>query len=216
MNPFVLALSPQHIEYTNLKPDITHGAVDELVATAIDRGYYGVCVPPFWVKRAKREIGTSGLQLITVAGYPIGYQMTETKEAEISSAIAMGADEIDMVLNVSAVKSEMSWVKIEMARCAKLAHEHERILKVILETSLLDKEEIRQVTRWAVDAGVDYIKTSTGFVGAGAQVEDVALIKSLVPDSVGIKASGGIRDIVKANELLQAGADKIGTSSILI
>ena len=80
----------------------------------------------------------------------------------------------------------------------------------------MDKEEIRQVTRWAVDAGVDYIKTSTGFVGAGAQVEDVALIKSLVPDSVGIKASGGIRDIAKANELLQAGADKIGTSSILI
>ena len=209
-------LTPQHIEYTNLKPDVTHLDIDALVATAKERSFYGVCVPPFWVKRARREIGAANLQLVTVAGYPVGYQMTETKEAEIKSAIALGADEVDMVLNVSAVKSGMSWVKIEMARCAKLAHAHERLLKVILETSLLTEDEIRQVTRWAVDAGVDYIKTSTGMVGEGAKVSDVALIKSVIPDGVGIKASGGIRSADQAAELIKAGAEKIGTSSILI
>ena len=209
-------LTPQHIEYTNLKPDVTHLDIDALVATAKERSFYGVCVPPFWVKRARREIGTANLQLVTVTGYPVGYQMTETKEAEIKSAIALGADEVDMVLNVSAVKSGMSWVKIEMARCAKLAHAHERLLKVILETSLLTEDEIRQVTRWAVDAGVDYIKTSTGMVGEGAKVSDVALIKSVIPDGVGIKASGGIRSADQAAELIKAGAEKIGTSSILI
>ncbi|MEL7148296.1 MAG: deoxyribose-phosphate aldolase [Bacteroidota bacterium] len=209
-------LTPQHVEYTNLKPDVTHTDIDQLVATAIERRYYGICVPPFWVKRARREIGNANVRLVTVAGYPVGYQMTETKEAEIRAAIDLGADEIDMVLNVSAVKSGMSWVKIEMARCAKLAHDQERMLKVILETSLLDDDEIRQVTRWAVDAGVDFIKTSTGMIGEGATVKDVALIKSIIPSGVGIKASGGIRTSEQADDLIAAGAEKIGTSSILI
>lgn len=211
-----MVLSPKHIEYTNLKPDVTHIAIDNLVSTAKERNFYGVCVPPFWIKRAKREIGNDDLKLVTVAGYPIGYQMTETKEEEIRSAIRQGADEIDLVLNVSALKSEMSWVKIEFAKCAKLAHESERILKVILETSLLTQAEIVIATKWAVDAGVDYIKTSTGFVGDGATLENIKLIKSIIPDGVGIKASGGIKTKSQAEAFLSAGADKIGTSSLLI
>ncbi len=110
----------------------------------------------------------------------------------------------------------MSWVKVEFAKCAKIAHESEKILKVILETSLLTSEEISVATKWAVDAGVDYIKTSTGFIGEGATVENVKLIKSLIPESIGIKASGGIKTKSQAEELLLAGADKIGTSSILL
>ncbi|MEL6556796.1 MAG: deoxyribose-phosphate aldolase [Bacteroidota bacterium] len=211
-----MELAGHHIEYTNLRPDVSHRDIDQLIRVAIEKGFYGVCVPPFWVKRAKREIGSNNLQLVTVAGYPIGYQMTEAKEAEIRSAIDMGANEIDLVLNVSALKSEMSWVKIEFARCAKLAHESERILKVILETSLLTTEEIKTATKWAVDAGVDYIKTSTGFIGQGATVENIKLIKSLIPDSVGIKASGGIKTKEQAETLIAAGADKIGTSSLLL
>ncbi len=211
-----MELLAKHIEYTNLKPDLTHKSVDELVRTAIQKEFYGVCVPPFWVKRAKREIGDNLLRLVTVAGYPIGYQMTETKVEEIHTAIKLGADEIDLVLNVSALKSEMSWVKVEFAKCAKIAHASEKILKVILETSLLTTEEIKTATKWAVDAGVDYIKTSTGFIGEGATVAHVKLIKSLIPESVGIKASGGIKTKTQAEELLLAGADKIGTSSLLL
>ncbi len=211
-----MELLPKHIEYTNLKPDLTHLGVDSLIEEAKKRSYYGICVPPFWVKRAKREIGNYDLRLVTVAGYPIGYQMTETKEEEIKLAIKQGADEIDLVLNVSALKAEMSWVKIEFAKCAKLAHDNEKILKVILETSLLTESEIITATKWAVDAGVDYIKTSTGFIGQGATVDNIKLIKRIIPESVGIKASGGIKSKQQAEDLLAAGADKIGTSSILI
>ena len=211
-----MVLSGHHIEYTNLRPDVSDKDIDQLVHTAVERGYYGICVPPFWVKRAKREIGRNNLRLVTVAGYPIGYQMTETKETDIRLAIDRGVDEVDLVMNVSAFKSEMPWVKIEFAKCAKLAHDNERILKVILETSLLTQQEIITATKWAVDAGVDYIKTSTGFIGEGATVANVKLIKSLIPDSVGIKASGGIKTKEQAEALLIAGADKIGTSSLLL
>ncbi len=205
----------QYIEYTNLKPSITHADVDQLVSTAKTKGYYGICVPPFWVKRAKREIGSHDLKLVSVAGFPVGYQMTETKEMEIKSAIQLGVDEIDLVMNVSAFKADMSWVKIEFARCAKIAHEEEKIIKVILETSLLNHKEVTLAVKWAVDAGVDFIKTSTGFVGEGAKIEDVELIKSLIPDSVGIKASGGIKTHEQAEALINAGAERIGTSTAL-
>jgi len=204
-----------YIEYTNLKAGVTHLEIDKLVTDAKNNNYLGVCVPPFWVKRAKREIGDSKLRLITVAGFPIGYQMTETKEQEIRSAISLGADEIDLVMNVSALKSEMPWVKIEFAKCAKIAHEHERMLKVILETSLLNEKEIVRATQWAVDAGVDFIKTSTGLIGEGATLANIELIKSLVPDSVGIKASGGIKTKEQAMAFIAAGADRIGTSTTL-
>ncbi len=200
-----------YIEHTNLKPIITDREVDLLVAEAKEYGFSGVCVPPFWVKRAKREIGAFPIRLVTVIGFPLGYQMTETKIDEISRAIAGGADDLDVVMNISAFKINMDWFK--MAKCSKIVHEHQKMLKVIIETAYLSEQEIVRVCKIASDAGTDYIKTSTGFAHSGASVENVKLIKSSLPENVGIKASGGIKSYNMAKDLISAGASRIGTSS---
>jgi deoxyribose-phosphate aldolase len=203
----------RYIEHTNLKPTLTHYDIETLVEEARAHEFVGICLPPFWVKKAKRDIGEAAIQLVTVIGFPLGYNMTETKLEEMRLAIRDGADELDMVMNVSALKAEMSWVKIEMARCAQLAHEHERILKVIIETAYLTDKELEMACRWCADAGVDYVKTSTGFAPEGARVADVRKMRALLPSSVGVKASGGIRSLDSAVELIQAGADRLGTSA---
>lgn len=202
-----------YIEHTNLKPTITDREVDKLVAEAKEYNFNGVCVPPFWVKRAQREIGSSKLNLVTVIGFPLGYQMTETKIEEIKVAIQTGANELDVVMNISAFKINMNWFKIELAKCSKLIHENNCLMKVIIETAYLDFEEIKKACKIGVDSGVDFIKTSTGFANEGATVEKVELIRSLVPNSVGVKASGGIKSLDQTNRLIKAGADRIGTSS---
>ncbi len=201
------------IEHTNLKPTLDANAVDKLVAEAKEHGFAGVCVPPFWVKKARRELGESDVQLVTVAGFPLGYHMTETKTEEITVALRDGADEIDLVMNISALKAEMPWVKIEIAKCAKLVHEHERLLKVIIETAYLNEKELALACRWCADAGVDFVKTSTGFAPEGAKPEIVQQMRELLPSNVGIKASGGIKTFNQAVELIKAGADRLGTSS---
>ncbi|AHM61984.1 deoxyribose-phosphate aldolase [Flammeovirgaceae bacterium 311] len=203
----------RYIEHTNLKPTLTHYDIEKLVEEARAHEFVGICVPPFWVKKAKRDIGEAPIQLVTVIGFPLGYHMTETKLEEMRLAIRDGADELDMVMNVSAMKAEMSWVKIEVARCAQLAHEHERILKVIIETAYLTEKELELACRWCADAGVDYVKTSTGFAPEGARVEDVRKMREMLPSSVGVKASGGIRNLSDAVQLIQAGADRLGTSA---
>lgn len=202
-----------HIEHTNLSPYLVIGDIDTLVAEAKEFGFIGVCVPPFWVKRASREIGNENIFLVTVAGFPLGYNMTETKLDEIKRAIDNGADEIDMVWNVSAFKTGIPWVKIEVAKCTKLAHDQQKLLKVIIETAYLSIAEIEQACKICADAGADFVKTSTGFAPKGATVEHITLMKNKLPAQVGIKASGGIKTLAFAEALLQAGADRIGTSS---
>ncbi len=201
------------IEHTNLKPTLNAKAVEQLVAEATEHHFGGICVPPFWVKKVRRDLGSSEVQLVTVAGFPLGYNMTETKVEEIKVALRDGADEIDLVMNVSAMKAEMPWVKIEFAKCASLVHEHERILKVIIETAYLSEQELELACRWCADAGVDFVKTSTGFAPEGARVEDVRRMRELLPSNVGIKASGGIKTYEQAVALIEAGADRLGTSS---
>lgn len=201
------------IEHTNLKPTLNAQAVEQLVAEATEHQFGGICVPPFWVKKVRRDLGASEVQLVTVAGFPLGYNMTETKVEEIKVAIRDGADEIDLVMNVSAIKAEMPWVKIEFAKCASLVHEHERILKVIIETAYLNEQELELACRWCADAGVDFVKTSTGFAPEGASVQDVRRMRELLPSNVGIKASGGIKSYEQAVALIEAGADRLGTSS---
>ncbi len=202
-----------YIEHTNLKATITSNDIELLLKQAQENNIFGICVPPFWVKKAKREISKSDIQLITVIGFPLGYQMSQAKEAEAVQAIKDGADELDMVLNISAVKSEMMWPKIEVAKMGKLAHENGKILKVIIETAYLSKQEIIDACKICADAGADYVKTSTGFAPEGAKVEHIKLMRSVLPDHVGIKASGGIKTYDQALELIEAGADRIGTSS---
>lgn len=201
------------IEHTNLSPTLTIKDIDQLVVEAIQYNFFGICVPPFWVKRAKREIGNENIILVTVAGFPLGYNMTETKLDEMKRAIDNGADELDVVWNVSSFKTGIPWTKIEIAKCSKLAHDHQKIVKVIIETAYLSTEEIVTATKICCDAGVDFVKTSTGFAPAGATVEHVKLIKSCVAPGVGIKASGRIKTKVQAIEMIQAGASRVGTSS---
>ena len=203
----------QFIEHTALSPTLTVSDVDRLVDEAKHYNLFGICVPPFWVKRAKREIGNSPIQLVTVAGFPLGYNMTETKVDEIKLALHNGADEIDLVWNISSFKTGMGWEKIEIVKCGKLVHEAQRLLKVIIETAYLSDEEIIQACKICSDAGADFVKTSTGFAAAGAKVEHISLMRKNLPDSVGIKASAGIKNYNQALEMIHAGADRIGTSS---
>lgn len=203
----------RYIEHTNLSPVLTIGQVDQLVEEARTHHFLGVCVPPFWVKRAQREIDTAAILLVTVAGFPLGYQMTESKLDEIRRAIDNGADEIDVVWNISSFKTGIPWTKIDLAKCSKLAHDNQKLLKVILETAYLSEDEIVQACKLCADAGADFVKTSTGFASAGAKVEHVKLMRAAVPAGVGVKASGGIKTREQALAMIEAGADRLGTSS---
>lgn len=203
----------RYIEHTNLSPTLTIASIDKLVDEARQHNFLGICVPPFWVKRAKREIGEGKITLVTVAGFPLGYNLTETKLDEIKRAIDNGADEIDVVWNVSSFKTGLPWTKIEIAKCSKLVHDHQKILKVIIETAYLSDAEIVEGSKLCADAGADFVKTSTGFAPSGATVDHIRLMRQAVPAEVGIKASGGIKSREQAIQLIEAGADRLGTSS---
>lgn len=202
-----------YIEHTNLSPTLIIRDIDKLVEEASKYGFFGVCVPPFWVKRAQREIGKQKIALISVAGFPLGHNMTETKLDEIKIAIDHGADEVDVVWNISSFKSGNPWTKIEIAKCSKLVHDEQKLLKVIIETAYLSNDEIVEACKICVDAGADFVKTSTGFATSGAKVEHIQLMRQSVPIGVGIKASGGIKTKEQAIQLILAGADRLGTSS---
>tara|TARA_R110000796_G_scaffold252584_1_gene388188 strand:+ start:74971 stop:75636 length:666 start_codon:yes stop_codon:yes gene_type:complete len=202
-----------YLEHTNLKPTITANDIDRLAAEAKEYQLFGICVPPFWVKKAAREIGTADIQLVTVIGFPLGYQMTEAKVTEIEKAIENGANELDIVMNISAFKTGLPWTKIELAKCSKIIHEADCLMKVIIETSYLTDEEIVLASKLCADAGTDFVKTSTGFSGAGAKVEHIELMRKSLPSNVGLKASGGIKTLADAQALINAGADRLGVSS---
>jgi deoxyribose-phosphate aldolase len=202
----------RYLEHTNLKPTATDIDIDLLVKEAKEHQLFGVCVPPFWVKRAAREIGDTDIALVTVVGFPLGYQMTESKMEEAKLALKDGANEIDVVMNISAFKSKLPWVKIELAKLANYIHNEGGMMKVILETAYLSDEEIVQAAIIAKDAGTDFVKTSTGFAGRGATVDHIKLLRETMPSSIGIKASGGIKTLDQALNLINAGADRIGTS----
>jgi len=205
-----------YIEHTNLSPTLTVRSIDQLVMEAKQYKFLGVCVPPFWVKRARREIGHDTILLVTVAGFPLGHSMTETKLDEIKRAIDNGSDEIDVVLNISSFKTGIPWTKIEIAKCSKLAHDYQKNLKVIIETAYLSDEEIISACKMCAEAGADFVKTSTGFSPHGAKEEHVRLMKKSLPSSVRIKASGGINTWEQATKMVEAGATRIGTSSGVI
>ena len=202
-----------YIEHTNLSPTLTISDIDKTVEEANEFGFLGVCVPPFWVKRAQREIGNRKIILVTVAGFPLGYNMTETKLDEIKRAIDNGANEIDVVWNVTSFKTGLPWTKIELAKCSNLAHNNGALLKVIIETAYLSDPEIEKACKLCADAGSDFVKTSSGFAPSGAKVENVVLMKKNLPDHVGIKASGGVKTVEQALAFIEAGATRIGTSS---
>ncbi len=203
----------KYIEHTRLSPLTTGHEIENLIEEALTHHFVGICIPPFWVKKASRDIGKKDLKLVTVAGFPLGFQMTESKIAEIELALRDGADEVDMVFHLSAYKSGMPWPKIEVAKCSNLVHQAGKVLKVIIETAYLDADEIRDICKICVDAGADFVKTSTGMAPAGADLDKLLIMKKSIPDHVGLKASGGIKTLRQAFQFIEAGADRIGTSS---
>ncbi len=203
-----------YIEQTVLKPTCTEQDINALIDQAKTHSFFGICVPPYWVKKAKRDLAGHSTALVTVIGFPIGYSMTEVKIKEAEIAIENGADELDMVFNLTAFKTNAEgWAKTEVARIANLAHKHEKILKVILETAYLSHSEIALASKLCANAGADFIKTSTGFAPRGASIEDIEIIKNSIPSEIGIKASGGIKTKDQAIAFIKAGADRLGTSS---
>jgi deoxyribose-phosphate aldolase len=203
----------RYLESTLLKPTMTGEEVDRLIQDAIEEQFVGVCVPPFWVKKVSRELEKEDIQTVTVIGFPFGFQDTAIKVAETKEAIKQGADELDLVWSQTAYHSGMNWPKIEIAQIAKICHEEERILKVIIETAYLNADQIQEACLICQDAGADFVKTSTGYASSGAKVEDIQLMRQTLSSQTGIKASGGIKTLEFAKELIAAGADRIGTSS---
>lgn len=201
------------IEHTVLKPTMIDRDVDRAIEEALEYQFVGLCIPPFWVKKASRELRGHAVQVVTAIGFPFGYTMTENKLDEIKMAIDNGADELDVVLNISAFKSGMSWTKMDLAKCSELIHQNCCLMKVIIETAYLSNDEIIRATRLCQDAGTDFVKTSTGYAPGGALVEHIQLIRATLHETVGVKASGGIRNLETALAMIDAGADRLGVSA---
>jgi deoxyribose-phosphate aldolase len=203
-----------YIEHTNLKPDCTNPDVIKLCEEAIEHGFYGVCVSPYFVQLAKKTIKKSPVKIITVVGFPLGYSTVAAKVEETKKAIISGADEVDMVMNIAAFKSgDFATVLNDIQAVTTACHLQNKIVKVIIETAYLNNEEIEKACRLCMDCEVDFVKTSTGFAHAGATVEAVELMRKTLPPKIKIKAAGGIRDAEFAEKLIQAGATRIGASA---
>ncbi|EMT50754.1 MULTISPECIES: deoxyribose-phosphate aldolase [Brevibacillus] len=202
----------KYIDHTLLKPDATAAMIDKLCAEAREHDFASVCVNPYWVKRSAELLAGTDVKVCTVIGFPLGANSTAAKAAETRDAIANGATEVDMVLNIGALKSgDLEAVKQDVAAVKEACGDV--LLKVILETGLLTEEEKVTACKLCVEAGADYVKTSTGFGPGGATVEDIALMRKTVGPEVGVKASGGVRDRAAALAMIEAGATRIGASS---
>lgn len=201
------------IDHTLLKQTATREDIRKLCREAVDYGFYSVCVQPVYVSDCADFLKDAPqIKIACVVGFPMGENKMETKVFETKRAVADGADEIDMVICISAVKNaNYSYVKREIRQIVKAAKGAP--VKVILETSLLSHEEMIKAAQCAKDAGAAFVKTSTGYFGEGAKTEDVRLLKETVKGACNVKASGGIRDAVQFRAMLGAGADRIGTSS---
>lgn len=205
----------KYIEHTLLKQDATKEDFIKLFDEAKEHNFLGVCINPAYVKLAKEQLKGTGIKVVTVVGFPLGANLPSVKAYEAACAVEDGADEIDMVINVSAIKDKNYDYVINDIQTVKESCGFS-LLKVILETDLLTQEEIKKACELCVQAGADFVKTSTGFVknGVGAKAEDVKLMYDTVsPHGLKVKASGGIRDKETAIKMIEAGAVRLGTSS---
>lgn len=205
----------KYVEHTLLKQDARISDLIKLFDEAKEYNFLGVCINPCYVKLAKENLKDTDVKIVTVIGFPLGANTTETKIFETINAVRDGADEIDMVINVTKVKERKTDFIVEEIKGIKGACQGHN-LKVIIETDLLDKDEIKYACECAVKGGADFVKTSTGFVknGVGAKAEDVELMFNTVKDAgLQVKASGGIRDKETAIAMINAGAVRLGTSS---
>lgn len=201
-----------YIDHTLLKPDATVAQIRRLCDEAMEHGFFSVCVNTSYVPLCKELLKHSAVKVCAVVGFPLGAMSTEVKSFETAWAVKNGADEIDMVLAIGALKSGSAAV-VEDDIAAVVAAASGTTVKVIIETSLLSHEEKVTACLLSKSAKAHFVKTSTGFGGGGATVEDVRLMKDVVGDSLKVKASGGIKDVATAEALIAAGASRLGTSS---
>ncbi len=202
----------KYIDHTILKRDAVASEVDKIIEEAIKYEFKTICIHPTWLEYAKEKLAGTGVEITIVFGFPYGTQTTETKIAEAKDAMAKGADELDMVINVGRVHmQDTEFLKAELEAVRKATEG--KVIKLILETGLLTKEEIKYSAELGVEAGWDFIKTSTGIQTTGATVEDVEIMKAIAGDKAEVKASGGVRSYEDAAAMIEAGATRIGTSN---
>ncbi len=203
----------RYIDHTLLKVDSTEKDIIQLCDEAKQYQFATVCVNPYWVKTAAKELKDSRVGVATVVGFPLGVTTTFTKIAETRDAIASGASEVDMVINIGALKSKDEITVYQDIKQVVQAANRQAVVKVIIETGLLTYEEKKRACMIAKEAGADFVKTSTGFGPGGATVEDVQLMREAVGSQIGVKASGGIKDFASAKAMIEAGATRIGASA---
>ncbi|WP_202080693.1 deoxyribose-phosphate aldolase [Caldalkalibacillus salinus] len=201
------------IDHTALKPDTTKDQIVQLCEEAKEYEFASVCVNPTWVSTCASLLKDSKVKVCTVIGFPLGATTTETKVAETKDTIANGATEVDMVINIGALKGQQNDFVEEDIRSVVNAAKGKALVKVILETSLLTEEEKVRSCIISKNAGADYVKTSTGFSTGGATIEDIKLMRKTVGPDMGVKASGGVRDHKTVVDMVNAGATRIGASS---
>ena len=201
------------IDHTVLKPQTTRKQVETLCREAAHYGFASVCVNPCWVSLCAELLRDSGVAVCTVIGFPLGANTSAVKAFEAAEAIRQGAAEVDMVLNIGALKDGDYELVREDIGAVVAAAEGKALVKVILETCLLTEEEKRVACRLCKEMGADFVKTSTGFSTGGATVEDIALMRAAVGEEMGVKASGGIRNYAVAKAMVEAGASRIGASA---
>jgi len=207
-----LNLAP-FIDHTLLKADASESEIEQLCNEAKEYGFAAVCVPPYFVRKCKLWLKETNVKIATVVGFPMGYAHTPAKVEEARRAIDEGAHEIDMVINIIALKAnDINYLKNELTSAATIVQLRGGKLKIILETGLLTREEILTACKLCTELNIDFVKTSTGFIEKGATVEDVQFLRANLPKAIKIKASGGIKTKEAAEALIKAGADRIGTS----
>lgn len=204
----------KYMDHTLLKADATLDGIDRVVAEAKQFGCASVCVNPFWVPYVARLLDGSGVATCTVVGFPLGASSTASKVFETTDAIANGADEIDMVINIGELKAgHAELVREDIRAVAEATHAGGKLLKVIIECCLLTDDEKRLACLLCAEAGADFVKTSTGFSTGGATVADVTLMRECVGPDFGVKAAGGIRTLADAYAMIEAGASRLGISA---
>ncbi|BBO00345.1 deoxyribose-phosphate aldolase [Sporolactobacillus terrae] len=202
-----------YIDHTVLKPEATEAEIIRITDEAKKFGFASVCINPCWVRLAADQLKNSKTKVCTVIGFPLGASTSEAKAFETKDAIAKGADEVDMVINIGALKSgQTDAVESDIGAVVAAANK-QALVKVIIEACLLSDDEKVLACQLAVQAGADYVKTSTGFSSGGATVKDVALMRKTVGSGIGVKAAGGIHSKADAEAMIEAGASRIGASS---
>lgn len=204
----------KYIDHTILKPTCLVSDIEKLCAEAKQYDFAAVCVPPNFVKLAKEQVAGTDVKVATVIGFPFGYSATEAKIAEIILAMVDGANELDVVANISAIKNgDWSAIADEINHIMPIIRSKDKAVKIIIESGVLTDDEIIKCCDIYGIAGIDFLKTSTGYAEKGASVEAVQLFRKHLPDAIHIKASGGIRDYATAKQMIDAGATRIGCSA---